>query len=129
MARQIVTFDDDYEYEEPKKTKSYSESSRYDDDDESDIDRALRDSMRLLKESKNSSYDDDDPFGDDFDNAYSEGAHEIAERPTAKIKDQYEVPVPKSSDIPLDAYSKQLADLRRSFKENVELIDMYENDL
>ena len=123
MARQIVTFDDDYDYEPRREEKSYSESTRSYDEDESDIDKALRDSMRLLKESKSRYEDEDDPFAD-LKDVYSEGANEIAERPSAKIKDQYEVPVPKSSDIPLDAYSKQLADLKRSFKENCELIEM-----
>ena len=62
-----------------------------------------------------------DIFGD-FESIF-ESNHEIPEKPTAKPYDQKDVPASRSSEIPLTAYNKNIDNLKRSFKENVEIIN------
>ena len=97
-----------------------------------------RDDSDYMQEStkKNSRYDDEfmiesyDTIGDDssedtldLDKFYDEGAHEIGETPSAKPYDKSEISVPKSSEIDVTVYNKQLEQLRRTFKESVEIIE------
>lgn len=102
MARDIFMADNDYDY-------SYNRRYR----EEDDLDRKLRE----MKESSS----EVDIFGD-FESIF-ESNHEIPERPTAKPYDQKDVPASRSSEIPLTAYNKNIDNLKRSFKENVEIIN------
>lgn len=100
MARDLFMADDDYSY-----------NRRYREED--DLDRKLRE----MKESSS----EVDIFGD-FESIF-ESNHEIPEKPTAKPYDQKDVPASRSSEIPLTAYNKNIDSLKRSFKENVEIIN------
>lgn len=96
-----------------------------------------RDDSEYMQESskKNSRYDDDfmiesyDTIGDDssdsldLDTFYDEGAHEIGETPSARPYDKSEISVPKSSEIDVTVYNKQLEQLKRTFKESVDIIE------
>ena len=95
-----------------------------------------RDDSEYMQESskKSSRYDDSfmiesyDTIGDDSDSLdldtfYSEGAHEIGETPSARPYDKSEISVPKSSEIDVSVYNKQLEQLRRTFKESVDIIE------
>ena len=82
--------------------------------EEDDLDRKLR-------EMRESTSEEVDIFGD-FESIF-ESNHEIPEKPTAKPYDQRDVPASRSSEIPLTAYNKNIDNLKRSFKENVEIIN------
>lgn len=83
--------------------------------EEDDLDRKLRE----MRESTSS--EEVDIFGN-FESIF-ESNHEIPEKPTAKPYDQKDVPASRSSEIPLTAYNKNIDNLKRSFKENVEIIN------
>lgn len=96
-----------------------------------------RDDSEYMQESskKSSRYDDEfmiesyDTIGDDsndsldLDTFYDEGAHEIGETPSARPYDKSEISVPKSSEIDVTVYNKQLEQLKRTFKESVDIIE------
>ena len=96
-----------------------------------------RDDSEYMQENtkKSSRYDDEfmiesgDTIGEEsedslnLDSFYDEGAHEIGETPSARPYDKSEISVPKSSEIDVTVYNKQLEQLKRTFKESVEIIE------
>lgn len=105
MARQINMYGD--------LNKSYRSSSYSSYDDYEDpVDKAL----------KESAYGNMSEY-DNFD-FIMEGNYEIGEKPSAQQYDKKDVPASRNSDIPKTVYDKQLENLKRSFKEDVEFINL-----
>lgn len=111
-------------------TSSSSRRSKYDDDfmiESSDTIDSNSDSddfdfNRFFAEGA-SSKSKDYNYDDDLDDYMSEGAHEIGETPSARPYDKCELSIPKSDEIDVSVYNKQLDQLKRTFKESVEIIE------
>lgn len=101
---------------------STSRNSRSDEFDEMfDFERSVNN--RSSYNSYNEASDDFDIFNERL-SPYTESNHEIPERPSAKPYDFMEMEVPNSSEIDSNAYNKALDQLKRSFKESVDIIEM-----
>ena len=113
-------YNDDDIFNEPL---TGNRSSRgFDEFDEMfDFENSIRN--RSSYDSYNERYDDD-IFNERL-SSYTESRDDlISERPSAKPYDFMELDVPGSSEIDVNVYNKALDDLKRSFKESVDIINM-----
>ena len=100
--------------EDDREMSSFTES--YDDDN---FDSSLDD---LLSDDSNS-YNESSELDDLLSDYMQEGSGEIPERPSAKPYDEKSIPTARSSEIDQSVYNKQIENLKRSFKESVDIIE------
>lgn len=105
--------DDDSNYMQ----ESSRRNSRYDDDYM--IDDSYNSYGSYNESSSNVDFDTDI----DFNRFFIEGAHEIGETPSARPYDKSELSIPKSAEIDVSVYNKQIEQLKRTFKESVDIIE------
>ena len=114
-------YDDDIFNETLGGNRSYD--NKYDEFNEMfDFENSVRN--RSSYNSYNERYDDDNIFNERI-SAYTESKDGlIPERPSAKPYDFMELDVPSSDEIDVNVYNRALDDLKRSFKESVDIIEM-----
>ena len=106
--------------DENMETSSYTES--YDDDLDSSLDDFLNDN-NSYNESYDESYNESSDLDDLLSDYMQEGSGEIPERPSARPYDEKSIPSARSSEIDQSVYNKQIENLKRSFKESVDIIE------
>lgn len=97
-------------------------SKSFDEFDEMfDFENSIRN--RSSYNSYNESYDDD-IFNERLSSYNESRCDSISEKPCSKPYDFMELDIPNGSEIDEDAYNRSLDDLKRSFKEATDIIEM-----
>ena len=69
----------------------------------------------------------DEIFNEAAGDGLPSSAGEVAEKPSGHLPDEKSIPVPQKKEIDEESYNSILANLKRSFKESTELIEMLES--